>query len=90
MRRLHGTASHVTFCPSAAVNEPHRARASPAAEEAHGLWVLSPSYWSRPKPRFGRSRAALVRGIACGGCAARLPPDHALPPYGSIAGPKGG
>ena len=35
--RLRGTASHVTFCPSAAVNEPHRARVPPATEEAHGL-----------------------------------------------------
>ena len=42
--RLCGTASNVTFCPSAAVNEPHRARVPPAAEEARGLQVMSPCY----------------------------------------------
>ena len=73
-------ASDAASPPSTAVNVPHRARVPLAAVDALCRQVLRPPYWSRPKPRSGRSSAALVRRIACGGCAARLPPDGCSTP----------
>ena len=68
-------ASDAASPPSTAVNVPHRARVPLAAVDALCRQVLRPPYWSRNKPRSGRSSTALVRRSACGGCAARLPPD---------------
>ena len=73
-----------------AVNVPHRARVPQAAVDAFGHQVLRPPYWSRHTPRSGRSSAALVRKSACGGCAARLPPDGCSTPVRVRRGPEEG
>ena len=83
-------ASGAASPPSTAVNVPHRARVPLAAVDAIGRQVLRPPYWSRPKPLSGRSSTALVRRIACGGCAARLPPDGCSSPVRVRRGPAEG
>ena len=92
MRMRFSAASGAASPPSTAVNVPHRVRVPQAAVDAFGHQVLRPPYWSRHTPRSGRSSAAMVRKSACGGCAARLPPDGCSTPvlYGSVAGPRRG
>ena len=83
-------ASDAASPPSTAVNVPHRARVPLAAVDALCRQVLRPPYWSRPKPRSFRSSTALVRRSACGGCAARLPPDGRSTPVRVRRGPAEG
>ena len=90
MRMRFSAASGAASCPSAAVNVPHRARVPLAAVDALGRQVLRPPYWSRNTLRSGRSSAALVRKSACGGCAARLPPDGCSTPVRVRRGPEEG
>ena len=84
------TASGAASPPPTAVNVPHRARVPLAAVDALCRQVLRPPYWSRNTLRSGRSSAALVRKSACGGCAARLPPDGCSTPVRVRRGPEEG
>ena len=91
MRMRISAASDAASPPSTAVNVPHRARVPLAAvDDALCHQVLRPPYWSRPKPLSGRSSTALVRRSACGGCAARLPPDGCSTPVRVRRGPEEG
>ena len=90
MRMRFSAASGAASPPSTAVNVPHRVRVPQAAVDAFGHQVLRPPYWSWHKPRSGRSSAALVRRIACGGCAVRLPPDGCSTPVRVRRGPVEG
>ena len=90
MRMRFSAASGAASPPSTTVNVPHRARVPQAAVDAFGHQVLRPPYWSRHTPRSGRSSAALVRKSACGGCAARLPPDGCSTPVRVRRGPEEG
>ena len=91
VRHQRGLPSVTSCCARAVADGCHRARVPLAAVDAFGRQVLRPPYWSRPKPRSGRSSAALVRRIACGGRAARLPPDGCSTPVRVRRGPwRGG
>ena len=90
MRMRFSAASGAASPPSTTVNVPHRARVPQAAVDAFGHQVLRPPYWSRHTPCSGRSSAALVRKSACGGCAARLPPDGCSTPVRVRRGPEEG
>ena len=85
MRMRFNAASSAASPPSTAVNVPHRVRVPQAAVDAFGRQVLRPPYWSRPKPRSGRSSAALEFGAE--DCMRRL---CGTPPAGWVLHPRTG